>query len=60
MTPEEWQRRMDACEDESEMKYLLTHKPKGMKAVRTGVPVYAPVSSVGGRPLLGKLQSGGR
>ncbi len=62
MTVEEWQEKINNCESEADLKYLLKNKPKGAKAVKTGVPVLTPGGQIrrGGLNLLNSLQGGGR
>jgi len=59
MTREEWQEKVDSCTDEQELKYLLAHKPKGVKAIKTGLPVYVS-EGIDTKPLLSKLRNGGK
>lgn len=52
-----WSDRMNKCNSQSEMEYLLKTKPKGIKsAIMTGSPIVCGGGSVS--PLLNKLMSG--
>jgi len=56
-TAEEWREKLSNCTEKSELEYLLTHKPKGVKsAITTGTPVI--VHGAEGLPFLEKLCQG--